>query len=480
LTVKINNRIRQERRGSGIVNATRADFMQSTNPLSSKGKANDPTSRQRPGIGVSLTDREVSDLYETNQIFQNIIDIPAEDATRDWIDFEDTEETTKAQLEKKLTDLNAQAEFKQAITYERLRGDGFISIGLTESGYRADEYFLDKPIVPANVVNVDYLNAFSRLKISGAELDDDVYSKNFGQIGLYTLKGSKGNMKDRKVHPDRLIHLQTRKVEDKLWGIPMVRSLYDPLLIFDNASWSIGQIFYSLVFKVLQSPDIRLDEVGQDGSSQRQKVLDQLEMEFNTLTLALIGENDKLTFAGPTAAVGQGIEKMLDFVWEFLAGAARMPKAHILGQQQGTITGGQYDSLNYYARIAGMQENFLRKPLEKLIRLLFLAKDSGVGNGGIDPLKSTTQLYKLKFKPLWRLDSKTDAEIRKLIAETDKIYASDIGAITSDEVRKIRFKADPLEGVLEANPDVNPDDLDELNKKVEEARKSTGATEGAA
>ncbi|WP_205628936.1 hypothetical protein, partial [Acinetobacter baumannii] len=46
--------------------------------------------------------------------------------------------------------------------------------------------------------------------------------------------------------------------------------------------------------------------------------------------------------------------------------------------------------------------------------------------------------WEIKFNPLWSVDSKTDAEIRKLIAETDQIYIVN-GVHTADEVREARF-----------------------------------------
>jgi phage-related protein (TIGR01555 family) len=430
--------------------------MQSSN--SSKGKSRmvnskgDPLVSQRPSQPKKLNDKEITNLYKTNRIFQNIIDMPAEDMTREWISFEDTKKSIVEDILNKLNDLDAKPKFNDMIQFERLRGDGFVSLGVTQSG----EYTLQERLNPKQLKDIDYIHAFSRQKVSEADVVDDVFDENHGDIENYKINLDSS---PTKVNHSRILHYQTRTVENEIFGIPLIQSLYDPLTIFDNIAWSTGQVAYALVFKVLKTDNINL------GNTEDYKKMQKwYEKEFNTNSLAVIGKEDELTHESPAGNLG-ALEDIYGFAWEYLAASARMPKSHILGQQQGTITGGQFDSLNYYARIAGLQENFLRPLLERLIDYLFWANDSGVGPGRVDPEGK----YKMKFNPLWKLDKKTDAEIRETISKVDKTYI-EAGVRTSDEVREERFDENGLMSKLDSL-DMGQEEWQELGRRVDEARK---------
>ncbi|TDX48287.1 DUF1073 domain-containing protein [Orenia marismortui] len=444
--------------GNVIKDEVRQDFMHSSNPNSSKGKSRlvsgrgDPLVSQRPNQGIKLTDEQVTNLYKTNRIFQNIIDIPAEDMTREWIDFQDTDKKLKKSILDKLNDLDAQPKINDMCEYERLRGDGFCSIGAREKG----SLDIGKEINKKSLIDIDYIHAFSKMKVKDAAVNEDPFSKEYGEIEYYELKGENNSADTRLVHKDRILHHQVRTVEDELWGIPLIQSLYDPLVIFDNVAWSTGQIAYSLAFKVLKTDGV--DIANRKDYAKRRA---WYEAEFNSNSLAIIGKEDELSFVSPTGNIN-ALKEIYNFTWEYLAGAARMPKSHLLGQAQGTITGGQFDSLNYYARIAGLQENFLRPHIEYLIDLLFWAKDSGVGKGSMDPVGK----YNMTFNPLWKLDKETDAKIRKMVAETHKIYI-DSSVFTPDEVRQGEFGKI---GLLE-KLDMSEEELDAIADTVEEARK---------
>ena len=439
----------------GVYNVLRQDFMHSQNPNSSKGKLlgpnGDPLTQQRPNEGPPLSNKEITALYKSNRIFQNIVDIPAEDMTREWISIE-ADKKVKEAIENKLTELNAQPKMQDMCKYERLRGDGFCSIGARQAG----ELELEEELNPKQLIDIDYIHAFSGNKIHDTDINEDMFSPEYGDIEKFKISGV-GGQGERKIHKSRLLHLQVRTVEDEAMGIPLIQSIFDPLTIFDNAAWSVGQLLYSLVFKVLKSDGVDITD-----TETRQKVQSQLEFEFNTLSLALIGKEDELDFKSPTGSLSS-LKDMLEFVWDYLAGAARMPKSHIMGQQQGTITGGQFDSLNYYARIAGLQENYLRPLIEQLIDLLFWAKDSGVGNGRTDP----DGKYSISFNPLWKLDKETDANIRKTVAETDAIYIKN-QVYTADEIREERTSKSSLMEKL----DMSEEETIEMARRVKEAHEN--------
>ncbi|MFP4457564.1 MAG: anti-CBASS protein Acb1 family protein [Clostridia bacterium] len=422
----------------------RKDFMTTEKGGSSKGKfGKDPLNSQYQHDDI-LTQREIDNMYKHKRIFQNIIEKPAEDCTREWITVEG--ENGKEILDK-LNELNAQGEFESQIEYERLTGDGFISIGAKENS----AFTLEDELGEDNLDDIEYLHAFSKKKVQDGLIDEDPFSKGFGEFILYELTPL--SQKERLVHSSRILHFQSRVFEGEKWGMSLGIPLYEPILILDNIAWSLGQIAYAMTFKVLKS-----DDVSMNSREQVKSITEEMEKFFNSMSLAVIGKDEELTHESPGNNL-PNISAMTEFVWDFLAGSARMPKSHMLGQQQGTITGGQYDSINYYMRIAGIQENYIRPMIERLIDLLYKAENSGVGNGSIDEPE-----YKLKFNPLWRLDRETDMELREIQSKIDERYIKNM-VLEPDEVREKRFEEEGFFDELS----VKTDELNEYLKMKQQA-----------
>lgn len=437
-------------------NKARQDYMESSNMYSSKGKERDPLTQQRITYR-EVAEEEITNLYETNRIFQNVIDIPAEDATREMFDIIMPDEELKKQLMNKLQILGLQNKLQQMIKYERLFGDGLIMPGFVEKGTGNT---LSSPVNPSKLADIAFLTVFARNnnKVQKATIDKNLMSPTFGKIKSYSIpKRLLSDTMDSNtiaVDASRILRLCTvpSNVDDNPWGIPLLQMMYDHWVILDSTAWSTGQIVYSFVFKILKS-----DEINFGNDEERLAIEKRLEKEFNTMTLAVIGKDDELTFASPTNAMNN-LNDIFSFVWELLAGGARMPKSHMLGQQQGVITGGSYDSLNYYSRIESMQKNHLTPIVEQVIDWLLIANNSGVGNGSLDPAQIE---YQIKWNPLWQLDASEAIKVAKANAETDKIYIEQ-NVRTPDEVRKERFG---LEGLGEEyNADLEEGDLSGATK----------------
>jgi phage-related protein (TIGR01555 family) len=235
-------------------------------------------------------------------------------------------------------------------------------------------------------------------------------------------------------------------------GQSILEPLYDVIKVLDTSLWSVGQILYDYVFKVYKSDDA-------DGLSKSDKAELGMLMDFafRTEALAIVGKDEDIE---KKATPVTGVNFLLDYVWDYLAGAVRMPKSVIKGQQAGTIAGAQYDVMNYYARISAMQENQLRPHLEHLINLILQSDEFGHS----DPESVD---YHIKFNPLWHVDSETDSKIRLANAQADQIYLVN-GVADPDEIKAARFGSTGMSGVPEsASLDgLSKEELDAMAKQV--------------
>lgn len=396
-------------------NRIRKDVLASSNPNSSKGTRRDPM-RQQVAFDNNISPEQISLFYQNNNgIFSNIIDVPAEDATKflPKFVFKDKKyENLNDQIQKKLIALDFQNKLQLMVKYERLYGNGYMLPILLEKGGS-----LSKELKGENIVDILQFNVFSvqNTKFGSVELDKDLLSVNY-------LKPKKYIIDKQDVHHSRIFDLKTTQIEDSPYGVPILKKIYDTMIILDSTAWSVGQIVYSFVFKVLKS-----DEASFSQNAEREKFERELENEFNTRTIAVIGKEDELAFISPTNAMNN-LKDIFTFIWDLISGAAKMPKSHILGQPQGTVTGGQYDTINYYAKIKEYQENFLKPIYRKVVDLLLLGSFTGVGTG------SLVLDYDIEFKTLWELDQKEQASVNKMNAETDEIRIR-TGVLSPDEIR---------------------------------------------
>lgn len=422
---------------------------------------NDQLRFQTPTRRAHLTPLELEDLYASNSLAKNIVDIPAEDLTRNGWTIKMDDDKLQADLESRLKQLDAKGKFKDMFRFSRLYGDGLISLGInTDSATTAN---LDKPLDPTSVRKVLYLNAFSGKKVTQNMIDEDVFSPTFGQVVKMRIQNNtqQGNNPDANVQQDReyvvdcsrLFHVHNLRFEGETQGSSLLENIYDPLVVADTALWSVGQLLYDYSFKVFKSPDV-------EGltDNEKQEIQYQAGYKFRTEALAMISSDESIDKTTTNTA---GVADLLSFVWDYLSGAARMPKSVIKGQEAGTVTGAQYDLVNYYSRVASTQENTLRPYLERLVRLLLQASDEP--GGALDPDKID---WKIEFNPLWNVDAETDSKIRLNLAQADQIYIAN-GVLAPDEVKDARFGATGLnENAKIAQDGFTQQELDAMAKIV--------------
>lgn len=373
----------------------------------------------RPGIDVPMMSAgvyqylqpiEAEIIYLKNTIAANIVDIPAGDLVRNgWsIQAEDKYRQNIEKIESRMLELGVKKKLKQLHRYERLYGVGAIMIGTDETNRNADE-----PLEETAGITIKHLTVFSKKKISGLEYNHDVLSPEYGQTESVTLGGI-------KIDSSRLLIQQSLLFEDDAFG----RSIYERIMTEMNTSKqtleSVTRILSDYVFKVYKTP--LADSMTPD---EKLMIASVANSKFETDGMAIIQADEDLTHEVKTVT---GIDQLLGYLWERIAAASRMPKSVIMGQETGVLTGAKYDLMNYYARISDDQESELRPHLEKLIRLLFWEQ-------GIDP---GSVKWKLQFNPLYQEDGASNANIKYLEAQADKIYLEG-GVITPEEVHDNRF-----------------------------------------
>jgi len=380
----------------------------------------------------------------------------ATEMTREWIEFtstasddDDKEERIK-ELEEEFNRLNVAAMFTRATQQDGFFGRGHIYV---DTGDTDDPTELQQSIG-------DGWDKLSRAKLSKKPIKA---LRTVEAVWCYpTSYNSNDPLKDnwyrpdswyvqaKIVHSSRLITLIGREVPDLLkptysFGGLSLSQMAKPYV--DNwlqTRQSVNDIISAFSVFVLGT------NLGESLQADGQQLFKRAEL-FNNLRdnrgLMMI-DKDSETFQNVSASLA-GLEGLQAQAQEHMASVSHIPTVKLLGIQPAGLNASSEDQMRvFYDYIHAYQEHLFRNPIRRLMGLVMISLWGEVDEN-ID----------FKFKPLFSLDEKSEAEVEKLKAETDQILI-DSGVIAPDESRK-RVANDAGSDYSSIDVDDVPDLLDE-------------------
>ncbi|MBB3743895.1 hypothetical protein FHX10_003394 [Rhizobium sp. BK591] len=386
----------------------------------------------------------------------------ATEMTREWIEFfstasddDDKEERIK-ELEEDFKRLCVSDMFARAAQQDGFFGRGHIYI---DTGDTEDTAELQTSLG-------DGWDVLSRTKLSNKKI---IALRTIEAVWCYpTSYNSNDPLKDnwyrpdswyvqaKTVHSSRLITLIGREVPDLLkptysFGGLSLSQMAKPYV--DNwlqTRQSVNDIISAFSVFVLST------NLAESLQADGQQLFKRAEL-FNNLRdnrgLMMI-DKDSEAFQNVAAPLS-GLSELQAQAQEHMASVSHIPTVKLLGIQPAGLNASSEDQMRvFYDYIHAYQEHLFRHPLRRLMGLVMISLWGEVDKA-ID----------FKFKPLFSLDEKSDAEVGKLKAETDQIYI-DTGVISPEESRK-RVAADPASGHSSIDVDDVPDLLDEEEQGLE-------------
>jgi phage-related protein (TIGR01555 family) len=403
-------------------------------PSNDRGGTKDITRRLVGGF-ENRTAEESDKLYHSNGFMKKIVREPAEDATREWFTIEtnlDTEdENFSRMIQNRLQELDFQRKLKEMIARSRRHQMGsFLYYGVKGSVAQTD---LSKPLFGKE--KLDYLNLVHDPEIVAVTMlnrydptKKDYLKPEFQINGL-------------AVHESRISWLVNDFDVKLMRGQTPLDTSYDSVIAQDSALWSVSKLMTDIVTKIFKSSMF----VGL-APGEKIEFLEKMKhyMETNGV-VALQGDEDfqKMVYTFT------GIKDIFDFIFDNLSGVSGIPKNILIGKAHGVVTAGEFDTLNYYAEIAKLQENELTPIVKKTIDMII-----GESEGAISSSKGTREMdYEIKWNPLWKLDPVSQADTDLKGSQRDQIDVT-IGKASPDEVRRLderysELEADPMEEMEE-------------------------------
>lgn len=351
-------------------------------------------------------------------------------------------------VEAKLQELNTKAKLKEALMYERAYGGSAILIGADDG-----EQDLSKPLKLDAIKSVTFLTVLTPRELYPVAYYANYRKPKFGEVAIYRLQPETipVDVSARKnaptsgsllpeIHESRLIifpgicvsRLQRRAQNS--WGDSVFVRIQSVLADFQAAWGATGVLLHDFSQAVISIKGlmdlIQANDTDSDGVVIKRAQL--IELCRSTFRAVIIDSEETYTRQQTPVT---GLPELLDKFALRLAAAMDIPVSRLMGQSPAGLNAtGESDHDFLQNTVKGQQEEKLRPPLERLTRIVMLAKDGPCA--GEEP-----DNWSLVFNPLTQETETEQANNRKTQMETDTGYIT-AQVVTPEEIAASRFGGD--------------------------------------
>lgn len=396
------------------------------NLLASMGNKKDRRTNASFGAGQLLSYTDLTHIYRYNGLGRKIIDLPAYEMTREWIEIENDPENIGLN---ELKRLNAKQAFRDFVKWGKLFGGAIIVMGIDDGNG------LEAPVNTKGIRRVNWLRVYDRHQVTWttADINNSPESKYFGEPEFYTVSAySSGNI--FRVHRSRiLMHYGTdvperERVTNNGWGDSVLQSVYDDLRDYGITKSSAVNVMQDFIQTLLQIDNLA-EYIAADKENIIKKRLDIIDLSRSVNNTILLDKGEDFSKQASTVT---GIDTLIREFAVSVAAVTGIPFTKLFGVSPGGLNAtGESDIRNFYDSIKSAQEDEMLPCLEKLMEYIMLSRDSGY-KGAIN------EDAKICFVPLWQLSDKEDAEYKYRIAQTDEIYVRN-AVLSPEEIAINRF-----------------------------------------
>jgi phage-related protein (TIGR01555 family) len=404
------------------------------NAITGLGTAKDKSEYYAIRTPKLLAEPELEALYY-DPLCRRVIDIYAEAAVTEQPTIKLSEETedydgTLKSFENYLEDLDFFAYIEEALKLQRLYGGAAIFMVL-DDGLESDQ-----PVNSKLIRGIADLVPLSRREIT----PNDYNYLNYRNPEYYRISTSKSVQRENDlqyllVHSSRVLRFDglylpwRQRLINEGWGMSYLQPFYEVWKRYRGATDGLATMLNEMDLFVHKIPGLASKVSSGKESALRQR------LEANALARSLYGgmaldTEEEVTFASRSLS---GAQDLFDRLLDDLVAAADMPKTLLFGQSPagGLSESGKYEDKSWAQSVERYQTHSLRKPLNQFFQLI-LEMPQGPTRGSVPPE------WSVYFPPYYSESDKDKAELRKQVADTDKLYI-DMGVLTAVEIRKSRF-----------------------------------------
>lgn len=382
------------------------------NILKGLGGVKDARQSRQYHQGMIVTQQTADDLYSYNWLASKVVDIPIDDATREWRNLLISDPEQKKEVEEIFKEFDVKGKFNRASKWARVFG-GAVIIMVVDGDQ-------SEPIDIENIKegSLQNLLVLDRYNITSGPVDQDITSKNFGQPEFYSIV-----RKGQQIHHTRVIKFIGQQPtiyqaeQNNFWGLSLFTKLWEPIGDSQETSNSIATLIYESNIDVYKIKGFNeLVAANDELAVKRLKIIHEMKSIVNGI--ALDGEDDYEKKSNSFANLHEIDDRFIQKV----AGAAEIPVTRLLGvSPAGQNATGESDMRNYYDSVSSIQENYFRPKLDIIDQVI-------LGSAG------HTEEFLYVFNPLQQLTESQQAEVDLKNAQRDQVYL-DNGIVEESDIR---------------------------------------------
>jgi phage-related protein (TIGR01555 family) len=423
------------------------------NLVSGMGTARDKGGQEVWSVAYR-SDAEYSAVYKSSPLARRVVDMPAQDAVREWREWSgESADVSAIEAEEKRHGL--QGKLLKAQIFARLFGGAALLIG---DGARD----LTTPIDPARIGRggLKYVTLLTMRDLTSGPLSTDLTSGRFGMPEHWTLNTATGA--GVRLHPSRLAIFHGIEPLGQYdtggytgWGESVLLGGMESITRLEAVAKNTNSLVYEAKVDVISIPDFTLN-LREGGDKYAAAVLQRVSLvatgkgiNGTIIKDALEGYDQK------TASFG-GLDAIIDRFMQLVSAAHGIPMTLLFGDSaSGLNATGAGDARAYYDRVRVQQTMSVEPAMNILDECLIW---SALGKRPADVF--------FNWRPLWQQTAKERAEVGKLLV--DALSALDaMDVISSEAISQVAVSAltesGAFSGLEAAVKEFGaPDDLDEL------------------
>lgn len=398
-------------------------------------------------------------LFQASDIARTICSAIVDDAMRQGFELEqeqddesdDDDASTTTDEDRQLGQIarawDVRRKIHEAAIWGRTFGGAVIWIGVDE---KQSEPLEEENIVPGSV---KFLAVLDRRDLTPVQFYDDESSPKFGEVMTYRIQvmtADGASPKDTtEIHETRFVKfggaLTDRRARNanQRWDYSVLQAVYSVLIDADSNWKSLVALvadFGQGVFKIKGL--MQMVAAGQEDIVRaRMRIVDEGRSSLRSLMLDADGEDFERK-ATPVA----GLTDLMVQTWQRVAAAARMPVTRLMGMSPAGLNAtGESDTRDWYDSVQHYRDTVLTPGIARLMNIL-------AANEGL------SVVVQVCWPSLWQMTAKEEADMRKVIADMDKVYI-DGEVFLPEEIAIERSKPGPPRATL---PKVNLDQRQKL------------------
>lgn len=375
-------------------------------------------------------DRETSDnLYAGDTMARKIVDILPDEAMREGFKLTGLEQKQAEVVMDAFEKMGGIHRFNKAWKMARQYGGSGIFL-VTD-----DLQNLSQPMNPN--AQLKAFNSLHRWELYAnySDMNFDITSAGYLKPVQYTYQPQTGGASNpkvgyKKIHESRIIRFDGLYLPEHLfstnqfWGDSILNALMNAIANYQTANDSAASVLQDFRVALLKIKNLA-DKIGADDD---QAIVNRLEMVNLCRSIAkmVVIDADGEDFDYKISAV-TGVKDLIDKVENKLVSETNVPRTILLGESPTGMGGtGRHEQQNWYDYVANQQMVYLKPKLMQIFKMI--VAQLGINAPTLD----------IEFNPLWQMDEKEMADIKKVTAETDNIYVQ-MGAVDPNEVALSRF-----------------------------------------